>query len=191
MKAGLLFSVFSLLIFFQAFPQYNGDLSKVPSVKKGKIFLMDGNQIRFVNLTPMTDSVILKSTSGISGTLKESEIFQIRKTGSHLATGAIVGGSLGLVGGLFFALSVSRATDIFATIFTFGLVNDVDTRQQEIRIVVTSSLTTAILGGVVGYFIKKEKVLYQNPLTIGFAPTLQILPGNKTGFLVTVTLNFR
>jgi hypothetical protein len=182
MKTGIVYSLLLMMISFTAFPQLNEEIMKASSVKWCNLMLEDSTQIRISSIVVRNDSVWLYKNLHLSGRYKVSDVYQIRESasGSYLK-GAIIGGSIGMAGGLFFDYMLYSA---------FG-EGSKSNKIRELEFVIYPTLVCAAIGVLVGDVAAKRKVLYQKSQNLSVNPSIGFTPGNKAAVLATCTINIR
>jgi len=158
-----------------AFSQEINDISKVPSVTKGKVILTDGTAINFTQLKVLNDSVIFTNSQSSVCKYPNGEVYKISKTSNFAAVGVITCGLGGLLGG------ISGTSD---------WDNYEELRDKKTSFIVGATLVCAAIGGITGAFIKKDKIIYKNQTAFSFNMSYNSIVENRPAVLLSCKIKF-
>ena len=159
-------------------------------VRRGYIRLTDGSYSQFRGLMLENDSVYFTGSGNVCIVVPLTEVQSIHRITSYAGTGVLAGGVAGLAFGLLGAKAFADISDSLLEIFTLGYADDADTRGDEVQVVVFSTLVCAGAGLVTGSFFKRERLIYEQKLSIGIFPDILKLPGEVTTAAVTFQISF-
>lgn len=172
-----IFLCFWILAFsLVAVSQQVTDITKVPSINKGKIVMTDGTTENFRNLSVSGNTVKFTNQQNVATEYPGNNVYKITKTGSYAAVGAITTALGGLAG---------------AYLGTREWENYDELRGKESSYIIACTIGGAIIGGITGALIKRDKIIYKNPSPLSFYPEFNILQNNKACILLTwkISLN--
>lgn len=152
MKCKIIISVvFMAFIGLTTFGQVES-LNDLPDVNKGFIMLTDGQKVDFKGLKSENNTLIFTNKAGLKQQVQVDNVYKVVKTGNWAIAGSVSGG----LGGLLGAISG-----------TSGWTGDL--KDKKSSFIVGATIGCAALGGIIGAFVTKEKVLYKNTnVDLGF-----------------------
>ncbi len=127
-------------------------LDDLPAVNKGFIMLSDGKKVDFKGLRSKNNTLTFTNSAGMQQQIQGDDVYKVVKTGNWAVGGAVSGGLGGLLGAV---LGTSTWTG--------------DLEDKKSGFIVGATIGCAALGGIIGAFVTKEKVLYKNTnIDLGF-----------------------
>jgi hypothetical protein len=174
MKRLILLLTLVFIFTFPEFAQITDKISEVPPINRGKIILTDGTLIFFTNLTVIKDSVSALNSHSIMFSYHKDIIYRISKTGNCFIEGAVTGGLGALIGGILGASDWDKYPDL---------------KEKKTSFIVGVTIGSAVIGGIVGACIKKDKIVYRSSRPLSFNPGINFIEKNKIAFLVTCKFN--
>lgn len=193
MQTKSLASIFFLLVTVISFSQSTSKLPITPAaLKKGIITLNDGTAFDFKQLQFKNDSVFYQDYNLNIQEMALQDISQISKTGSYAGIGALSGAGLGLLLGIGLAKSLEDTGDFLVNIFTLGGETDLDTRQEQTRTIILSTIVGTGVGALGGALFPKNKIVFSRSLgTISLTPSFKLVPRNTPEIGITCRINLR
>lgn len=119
----------------------------ISDVKKGRIMNDDGIQIKFKHLNCRNDTVYFTNVNGVPQKMAIANIVKVERTKNQVALYSISFGLGALIGSAVGTMSW----------------NGTDLEDKKAGFIVGSTIGFAVLGGVVGLFVKKHNEVYRNP----------------------------
>ena len=174
MKKSILICLYMTFVFL-AFSQETNDITKVHRLTKGKLVLIDGTAINFKQLMVLNDSVILINLNSITSKYSSEEVYKISRIGNHAAVGAITSGLGAILGGVA---------------VTYNWNMNSEHRNKKIPVIVGATIVGAAIGGIVGAFMEKNKLIYKNQKAFSFGMDYNMTIEDKPNVLLTCKINF-
>jgi len=158
-----------MVLWLNAFSQVTNEISNVPPLRKGEIILTDGTSISFRQLSVINDTVVFSNSKMGIQKYSATGIYKISKTGNYAASGALLSGLGGLLGGV---------------LGTQGWDEIEELKDQKTSFIVGATVVCAVIGGITGALIKREKVVYKNSTSFSFHPGLGLYQ-DKVNLMLT------
>lgn len=165
----LLFAISAL-----GFSQQFNDIKKIPPIYRGKIMLKDGTTAPFINLKVQNDTVIFTNSQLNECKYPGEAVHQISKTGS---LAGILATSFG-IGSLFSSLII---TSNWNSLEGYG--------QRRSSHIIGATAIGAMVGGVVGAFINKNKTIYKSYAPYSFGIDCDSFIVNEPAILLTLSIH--
>ena len=193
MQTKSLFSILLLMVAAIAFSQSTDKLPIMPAaLKKGIITLNDGTALYYNQLKFKNDSVFYQDYNLNLHEMALHDIYQISKTGSYAGIGALSGAGLGLLLGIGLAKSLDDTGDFLTNIFTWGEETDLDTRQEQTRTIIVSTIVGTGVGALGGALFTKNKIVFSRSFgTLSFNPSFKLVPRDTPEIGLTCRINLR
>ncbi|MBI9038734.1 MAG: hypothetical protein JEY97_11425 [Bacteroidales bacterium] len=125
--------------------QVNDFTKLTPIPQKGLIKLMDGSEISFKTFKFENDTVIILNKNGAQQVIPSDNIYKVYKIGNY----ALIG-----------ALSSSAGWFIGAILGTSTWKGDLEDKKN--GFIYGGTIACGVIGGIIGAFVKREKVLYKS-----------------------------
>ena len=163
----------------------------INKVRKGHVSFMDGSRVHFRNMTILKDSLSFEDYMKSRKSFQSDEILEISKESSSAPLGLLLGGSAGLVLGLVAANSLDDMADFVVLFSTFGMEENVDTRSDQAKLVISSTLMGAGIGALIGLPFRKNRIIYVNKGKTGFQPEIMVFPTCGKGMMINCNIAIR
>ncbi len=172
MKTKLLLFI-SAILFLNITSAQNADVQNIGQIRKGNIMLSDGTKVDFKELQYQNDSITYKTKTGAIERTPISKVYRIDKYGNYAVAGAIscaIAGCLGAVSG-----TLNWKTEPL--------------KSQKGGWIVGCTIGGAVIGGITGLCVKKNKTIYKNTnVYLGYMYKEYSVFGTKTFLTLNISI---
>lgn len=168
-------AVLLILIGLSGFSQEINRIKDGLLIKKGTIVLKDRKIATFKNLKLNNGVFTFSHNQGNLVQQKVQDVYKVTKRGNYMVFGAIGLGAIGF-------LSTIDSKDEFAS-------NPKIDQEGNPSPVFMLTVGSAVLGGLIGLLVKKEKLVFKNSSSLSFYPKINYLPDGKSYPVLSFNMN--